>query len=508
MRNWFVDNKMLVMSTCTLLVCLALSWTLFGLFGHRLIEAMYKGESVEILNGIFQGRAIIPLENYYQEADRIMWRSTFWAVTLFLILAITIKTHFLGKVALTIGSLLLSTLLLFSLFELFPSLIKPVHLQNIKYYAVREHLIPDETLVYRHRPSYTTRTYNFRGDHYSQLYGIQAQPIPSDYSYDEHGFRSNFTTPASDIVVIGDSYIEVGHDEADTFAKRLEHKLSSVTVANLGIGGYGPFQYLEVLKRHGVNKQPKYVLLCFYEGNDIADIREYIRWKEGYGDYWGTANALSGDFIQRYFTALREAVNYIRNAVWLGAQLTLSRIRQNGGDIHPDIAVVHIGNRLHKVVFSSKLNRGLTRTTPEEISGSDEWQELKRILIEFKNVCADNNIIPIIIYIPTASHIYAEFTNEHSGHNWLKIRDEQIAGKANVESAMVDLARELNLKLISLSQVYELAARDGKMLYYPFDSHWNSEGREVAAAFVAERLRHQLFVSPKRGWKKIKPSWM
>ena len=31
-------------------------------------------------------------------------------------------------------------------------------------------------------------------------------------------------------------------------------RLSGLTVANLGMGGYGPFQYLEVLKRYGLRK--------------------------------------------------------------------------------------------------------------------------------------------------------------------------------------------------------------------------------------------------------------
>ena len=51
------------------------------------------------------------------------------------------------------------------------------------------------------------------------------------------------------------------------------------------------------------------------------------------------------------------------------------------------------------------------------------------------------------------------------------------------------LSTALNLELIDLSPAFESAAKDGRFLYYPFDTHWNSEGREVAAAFVVETLR-------------------
>jgi hypothetical protein len=35
------------------------------------------------------------------------------------------------------------------------------------------------------------------------------------------------------------------------------------------------------------------------------------------------------------------------------------------------------------------------------------------------------------------------------------------------------------------------------MLYYPLDTHWNSEGREVAAAVIAEILTNPALTSSK-----------
>jgi hypothetical protein len=44
------------------------------------------------------------------------------------------------------------------------------------------------------------------------------------------------------------------------------------------------------------------------------------------------------------------------------------------------------------------------------------------------------------------------------------------------------------MSLVDLSPFFEAAARRGKMLYYPMDTHWNSDGREVAAATIAKIL--------------------
>ena len=68
MKRWLEQNKILAIVTCTLLVGLTVTWILYGVFGHRLIEVMYKNHSMEIINRIMAGRDSTPLENYYKEA--------------------------------------------------------------------------------------------------------------------------------------------------------------------------------------------------------------------------------------------------------------------------------------------------------------------------------------------------------------------------------------------------------------------------------------------------------
>ena len=99
------------------------------------------------------------------------------------------------------------------------------------------------------------------------------------------------------------------------------------------------------------------------------------------------------------------------------------------------------------------------------------------------------------MFIPTKVHIYAQYSTDKSGENWLKIRQEQIAVKANIENALISLAEQLDIMLINLVPVFESLAREGKMLYYPFDTHWNSAGREIAARYVAEVLQDRYSAS-------------
>src|SRR6266481_2757834 len=91
-------SKILAISVVILVFCLIASWTVYGLFGHRLIEAMYKGESIAILNSFMKGRTSTSLEDYYAEASRIMWIISFRIVIAYIVVAILVYLGLFKKV--------------------------------------------------------------------------------------------------------------------------------------------------------------------------------------------------------------------------------------------------------------------------------------------------------------------------------------------------------------------------------------------------------------------------
>ena len=68
---------------------------------------------------------------------------------------------------------------------------------------------------------------------------------------------------------------------------------------------------------------------------------------------------------------------------------------------------------------------------------------------------------------------------------------------------MTQLSQELDIDLVSVSPIFDLAAKKGKLLYYPLDTHWNSDAKELAAAFVADTLKSR-YLSPHPASKVIR----
>jgi hypothetical protein len=318
------------------------------------------------------------------------------------------------------------------------------------------------------------------GGYYWRSYGVDVRPRTLEWITDENGFRNSQSRASSDIVIIGDSFIEYGDNEEDTFGKRLEQSLNGLTVINLGKAGYNPFQYLEVFKRYGLAQKPQFALFCFYEGNDISEMKMYLRWKRGEGSYYGSSQT----FMQKYWAALFQTTRLLTGGLWQALEAGLRQIYPQS--YHPDIVVVRLSvNRQYRTLFVDRLK---VRSTGDMLQ-SEEWSELRKILNAFKNISAKNGIVPLIMYIPSVAHIYADYSTGESGGNWLAARDAQIAVKNNEENAMGAVAQELKIELVNLVALFEEAARQGKMVYETLDSHWNAEGREIAARYVADLLK-------------------
>ena len=314
--------------------------------------------------------------------------------------------------------------------------------------------------------------------------GINLPVTTLNWETDAEGFRNDANRQSADIILLGDSFVEYGDNEADTIAAKLEKRLGGLTVVNLGKSGYGPFQYLEVFRRFGINKRPKYALFGFYEGNDISDIRAYLNWKSNKDGHQTTYAIGSEPLYQRYIVAVKSTLHFLADRIWMSLNLAAKQLL-DAQYIYADLVVIRLGNgETYKTAFDDKLSSGKA----DALLSSNEWTQLRVILTEFKNLATENNITPLIVYIPSSPEIYADYTTEDSGSQWRAIRDSQIASQGEAPQAMAALADQLKIGFIDLTPAYRETASEGRMLYEPFNVHWNAAARDLAAGIIAGKL--------------------
>ena len=338
--------------------------------------------------------------------------------------------------------------------------------------------MPHHRLVFVPRYISTEWSGEFVEDMYSPDYGIVTPQIKYISHYNELGFRVNSSKPPYRIIVIGDSFIEIGENDKNTLSEYL-NKITGLSSFNLGRVWYGPFQYLEVLKLYGLKLHPRYAILCFFSGNDIKDIKEYIKWLRG-GNYYHFS--LSKTFFERYTIAVIDTISYVYDLIH--NSFRTKKFKNQIESTHPELGVIMLKNKYVEMAFAY-WNQP---ESSEQLLSSEEWQIFGSLVREFKNLCSENGIIPIIVYIPTKIEVHGEYFSSKSGSYFLKKIKEQLVFQNNSSNAMEKLTKDINIKLINLLPHFRKLAADGELLYYPFDTHWNPSGRKAAAEFIATSL--------------------
>jgi hypothetical protein len=399
------------------------------------------------------------------------------------------------KGLLFVGYLLFAiSLLLFALFEVFPGLLDVVNLDSIRYYAQKRGNETDDRLVFRPRLGEFTIDTAFNGD----LYDIDPQlrnhvpPAPIRYtaSYRD-GFRVNSSSPPYDMLIIGDSFVDIGESDSSTFSELVARRGGFATV-NLGRGGYGPYQYKELLSEYA-KLRPRYAVVCFFAGNDVVDVKHYEEFLAG-GDYG--IYVRGKNFVERYAIATSETFSFVRTTVVQGARKLASaaRSRATGGgvaDAAPRKIRDYIGAiRLRDGIVPMRFSYWNPQRSAGALLEEKEWQSLKRVLRETKTVADQNRVELIILYIPTKVQVYGRHIVEReSGAGFLARIPAQLKYEGNTLEAFTAIANELGLEVVDLDAHFKKLAAEGELLFYPFDTHWNARGRELAAEYLVTRIR-------------------
>jgi len=109
----------------------------------------------------------------------------------------------------------------------------------------------------------------------------------------------------------------------------------------------------------------------------------------------------------------------------------------------------------------------------EQLLATAEWQALHALLTEFHDLCRAEGILPVLLYIPSKSQVYAEYATAQSGRQFVQAAARQHPIRTNMVAALTTLAQRVELPLINLLPAFEQQAEAGRLLYYPFDTHWN-----------------------------------
>lgn len=295
------------------------------------------------------------------------------------------------------------------------------------------------------------------------------QTYPIDARYDQNGFRNEREINQADIAVIGDSFVEAGLVPSEQLFTTLLAQHLNVEVANLGQSGYGPQQELVVLRRFGLELQPKVVMWLFFEGNDLLDVKRY----EDQMKDWERTIQQMDSFKTRSLT---------KNTLDLIVALTEPQPQASGEKAEQRSCKVAGGpEEAGQVLYFAYVGAPLHA---EDLASLEKAQQ---VLLEAQALSAENGTRFVLAFVPTKYRVYSdlcEFPPESLAASW-QVND--------LPQRLERWASDNGIPFLDLTVPLKEAAQAGQLVYYTDDGHWNGAGNQAAARMAAAQIQA-------RGW--------
>jgi len=314
-----------------------------------------------------------------------------------------------------------------------------------------------------------------------------------DGTMDEVGFCNPsglYTgTDVFEIVTIGDSLTWCHTVRAeDTFSWLLADN-SGHSVYNLGKGGIGLYEYVQILKTFGIRKDPKIVIMNVYEGNDLRDALEYreaVRKRDQDARSDGLSAVGLRDAIRNSFVGRH---SYAINLLIGGASYMYSYFAYPDERAGQSIDFSYVVSLADGPVDFNSQNVDVDEVVHARRlqDGTIDLDIFTSALQSFVALSQERNFTPIVTYIPSAHSAYAQML-EFSDPD---IERPMLQFSAAMRTFFADKARELGYEFIDFTPDMQAAAQQGdadNLLYFPTNLHLTRPGHEVIASRLASAL--------------------
>lgn len=336
---------------------------------------------------------------------------------------------------------------------------------------------PDDLLGYRFTPNSTYWHYK-ENDH------------PISGKINQFGYRDrNWSVEKPDdtyrVAVLGDSYIAALEVEEDsTFMALAEAELNAagtgrVEIMNFGRPGYTQTEELLILQSDVMRFSPDMVVVFFYPGNDIPDVRKATS-PGSMRPFFSIADdgelVLDTSFAEAGGYKMRKRINALKQRSALislvaeRVNLYMTQRRMGQAGLRPDDA---LGDRPTKImpVFT------LCTANPEpRLAESYEFNKL--LIGRMAEFCAERNTafmvvtIDIKAYLPEYEEAYMDI--------------DPTFDACYFEDDMREFADSLDIEYLGLQRVFRDAyLRIGEPLHW---GHWNYRGHAVVGEAFAGYL--------------------
>lgn len=354
-------------------------------------------------------------------------------------------------------------------------------------------------LAYYYKPGLKLEGYWDPANPYLTDVGPETRPSDRSDAFwyvfetDEKGFPNSqyHWQDTYDMVVVGDSFI------TRTAPRTWIELLGAQTgrdILTLGAASWGTLNEVEAVKMFGLDKHPKWVVLLYFEGNDLLNVQQYLE-KQPSGLDWREYDLQGVPFYRRLIT-----YHLLKYALHGNGRSADEPVTYR----YPMVVNTEVGP-IETVLKDSHLLP--MSASYETIAHSDEFAAMKGALLELDGLVKQQDAHFLVVFVPSKEHVYWSRIWDPVDVNNILARtvtvtlsegdrgtlqwggsylsyDELNANHNAQERLFSDFTAENGIEFLNLTpSLWEQTIQRGEMYHYA-DPHWNQAGNQLVADLI------------------------
>jgi hypothetical protein len=313
--------------------------------------------------------------------------------------------------------------------------------------------------------------------------------------HDAWGFRNARRPETADIVCIGDSLTYGVSVPARESWPSILGRLSGETVYNMGLGGYGPIQYLYLLQNLAVKLRPKTVIIGYSFQTDLFDVYAVARSNKHWSKYKNleTANLPQGGELiwprvhGKFLGGLRDWLSKHSMIYVLASQSSIfdfirdREITAQGGS---NSDIIRYRDEKHRVDFNLAI-RFLNTRDPRI---QNAMQMTGHVMSDIQSVAEKRGIRLIIALFPTKERVYGKLVQQAGYLEKYPRLADTLDQEDRARVWLINLLHQLRIETVDLLPALEAAISD-RDLYPIADPHPNKYGTRLIAQAIDDYLK-------------------
>jgi hypothetical protein len=327
--------------------------------------------------------------------------------------------------------------------------------------------------------------------------------VPSSYTkaggFDAWGFRNNEVPDTADIVVIGDSQT---YGSASAMNDSWPYALGRLTgrrVYNMALGGYGPNQYLHLLKTKALSLKPRMIIVGLSMGDDFENAFLIT-----YGlDHWAYLRALPAEKVNLHIWEAPSASTWHKKArIWLSRHSVMYQIIVHGPVLGWLYGEIEIQNALRlfesasllsvpeKNILEAFLPKEFLRRNDQQNPNIREGMRITlELMAEMHDICRQNHVEFLVTVIPTKEMVFSEYFERDPNLALSDVLRRLVANERIGRETMFRFFTEAKVAYADALPALQRAAEHKIFTRLAGDMHPNKDGYRLIAEAAFEAVK-------------------